>query len=188
MRSRDEIKNFLHDRELSMVGIVERARRFAFFAHDGQRDRGGKSYLDHITHVASETEKRYGDEILTAIAYMHDTVEDGGFTISDLTAYFPSVVWRVIEILTRDKAMDRAVYIEHISENLLASKVKLIDLEHNMDMSRLPYVKQSDYDRQDRYAAEHRVILDALIDMEKHMSDYEMQPDVYEEFYMGDRK
>ncbi len=184
MRSRDEIKEFVRTGVPSGLDIVSRAIKFAEFAHDGQIDRGGHKYMEHVGYVGRETAKRYGDDNLTAIAYMHDVVEDGGFTISDLAAWFPPVVWKVVKILTRNKSEDRDVYIDRISENLLAAKVKLVDLDSNMDMSRLGTMKQSDYDRQDRYAMERSRIMDSVIQMERHMSDREMQSDAYAELFM----
>ena len=188
MRSRDEIKNFVRTGIPSGLDIVARAIRFAEFAHDGQVDKGGHKYMEHVGGVGRETAKRYGDDNLTAIAYLHDVVEDGGFTISDLAAWFPPVVWKVVAILTRKKSEDREVYIERICENLLASKVKIVDLDNNMDMSRLSSIRQSDYDRQDRYAMERATILDALIDKERHMSDAEMESERYCELFMGGDK
>ena len=112
-------------------------------------------------------------------------VEDGGFTISDLMMWFPPVVWKVVEILTRKKSEDRDVYIERVSENLLAAKVKLVDLDNNMDLGRIGSPKQSDYDRRDRYAMERAKILDAVIHMERHMSEKETRSDVYAALVMG---
>lgn len=185
MRSREEINRFVRTGIPSGMNMVDRAIAFAEFAHDGQRDKGGHKYTDHVFAVGRETAKRYEDDNLTAAAYLHDVVEDGGFTISDLMAWFPPVVWKVVEILTRKKSEDRAVYIARIAENLLASKVKLVDLDNNMDMTRIGTPKQSDYERQDRYAMERTVILDSVIDMERHMLDEEMQSDKYASLFMG---
>lgn len=185
MRSRDEIKEFVRTGIPSGLGIVERAVKFAEFAHDGQVDKGGHRYMEHVGAVGQETARRYGDDNLTAAAYLHDVVEDGGFTISDLMMWFPPVVWKVVEVLTRKKSEDREVYIERVSENLLAAKVKLVDLDNNMDMSRLGNPRPSDYDRQDRYAMERARIQDSVIHMERHMSDRDMQSEAYCELHMG---
>ena len=184
MRSRDEIKEFVRTGVPSGLDIVARAIRFAEFAHDGQVDKGGHRYMEHVGSVGRETAKRYDDQNLTAAAYLHDVVEDGGFTISDLAAWFPPVVWKTVSILTRKKSEDREVYIDRVAENLLAAKVKLVDLDSNMDLSRIRNPKQSDYDRQDRYALERARILDSVIHMERHMSESEMQSDKYCELFM----
>lgn len=184
MRSREEINRFVRSGIPSGLDMVARAVKIAEFAHDGQVDKGGHKYMEHVGGVGRETARRYGDDNLTAAAYLHDVVEDGGFTISDLAAWFPPVVWKVVAILTRKKSEDRELYIGRIAENLLASKVKIVDLDNNMDMSRLSSPRQSDYDRQDRYAAERARIFDALIEMERRMSDTEMESDNYYELFM----
>ena len=132
MRSRDEIKGFLKDIQKQNLGMVERAKAFAEFAHAGQVDKGGQAYIYHPTRVAELTAEKYHDDILTAAAYMHDVVEDGGFTVSDLSLFFPVAVWKTVELLTRGKSDGRDVYIGRIGENLLATKVKLMDLKDNM--------------------------------------------------------
>ena len=185
MRSRDEINAFVKTGIPSGLGIVERALKFAEFAHDGQVDKGGHDYMEHIRAVGSGTARQYGDDNLTAIAYLHDVVEDGGFTISDLMMWFPPVVWKVVDILTRKKSEERDKYIDRVSENLLAAKVKLVDLDNNMDLTRIPSPKPVDYERRDRYAMERARILDAVIHMERHMSEKETKSDVYAELVMG---
>ena len=184
MRSRDEIKGFLWSVRNEKCSMVELAKKFAEFAHDGQVDKAGKAYMGHINRVAGLADKRYGNVYLTATAYLHDTVEDGGFTISDLTAYFPTVVCKLVNILTRKKSEERGPYIEAIANNYLAIKVKLADLTDNMNLERITTPTQKDYERQDRYNAEYRRLFDALIEMERSIPESDLDPLVYERFYM----
>lgn len=46
--------------------------------------------MEHVGYVGREPAKRYGDDNLTAIAYMHDVAKDGPFIMSqrDLTLRF----------------------------------------------------------------------------------------------------
>ena len=111
MRSRDEIKEFLRGIPQKST-LVEQAITFARFAHDGQKDKGGAPYFEHPERVAARVADAYEDDKLTAIAYLHDTVEDGGFTVSDLKMFFPEVVWKVVDVLTRGKTTPREEYIE----------------------------------------------------------------------------
>lgn len=182
MRSRDEIKDFLRTFPQNM-DIVERAIKFAKFAHDGQRDRGGAPYFDHPERVASRVSDAYDDRILTAIAYLHDTVEDGGFTISDIKMFFPDVVWKVVEILTRGKTVPREEYIDHVAKNYLAAKVKICDLEDNIDLGRIPNPSTKDYERRDRYLAEYRILNEAILNLEKLLPKKELETEFYAECY-----
>lgn len=185
MRSRDEIKVFLRDmQKRSVSDIVERAKEFATFAHAGQLDKAGQQYIYHPTRVADLTANNYSDDILTAVAYMHDVVEDGGFTVSDLSMFFPPAVWKTVEILTRGKSEDREVYIGKIGKNLLATKVKMMDLRDNMDLGRLPYVTDKDYMRQSRYIDELRYLEACLKTMEEKLTLEERDTDTYADLYM----
>lgn len=184
MRSRDEIKDFLKTMQKQDMAMIERARAFAEFAHAGQQDKAGQPYVQHPYRVGDNTAKRYKDDNLTAAAYMHDVIEDGNFTVSDLSMFFPRVVWAVVELLTRKKSEDRADYIASISKNLLATKVKLVDLNDNMDLNRLPYVTDKDYERQSRYIDEYRVLSNCLDEMVEKLTPDEMTSENYEYLYM----
>ena len=184
MRSRDEIKGFLKDIQKQNLGMVERAKAFAEFAHAGQVDKGGQAYIYHPTRVAELTAEKYHDDILTAAAYMHDVVEDGGFTVSDLSLFFPVAVWKTVELLTRGKSDGRDVYIGRIGENLIATKVKLMDLKDNMDLSRLTCVTDKDSLRQDRYVKEYWELDNKLIKMEEKLTPEEMESETYADLYM----
>ena len=181
MRSRDEIKDFL--KNVKSKDILDLAMEFARFAHDGQKDKAGAPYIGHLERVAAITQDRYEDKLLTAVAWLHDTVEDGGFTISDLMMFFPTVVWKVIAVLTRGKTTDRDKYISDVGKNYLAAKVKICDLEDNMDLSRIPFPTQKDYDRNDHYRSEYRRLNDAIIEWEGKLDESERDTEFYGEFY-----
>lgn len=184
MRSRDEIKEFNRQMMGFKGTMVERAKEFAEFAHQGQIDKAGQAYIYHPERVAAFTEEKYHDELLTSAAYMHDVVEDGGFTASDLSMFFPDAVWKTVKILTRGKSDGRDVYIDAIGKNLLATKVKLMDLKDNMDLSRLPYVTEKDSMRQNRYVDEYRYLEARLVKMEAELTPDEQDPETYAYLYM----
>ena len=182
MRSRDEIKDFLRGMP-QKVEMVERARIFASFAHDGQKDKDGKAYFGHPERVAVRVADAYGDDYLTAVAYLHDTIEDGGFATSDLKMFFPDAVWKVVEALTRGKTTPRDEYIENVAKNYLAAKVKVCDLEDNIDLDRIPNPTQKDYDRRGRYLSEYRKLQDAIADWESRLPANELETEFYAEYY-----
>ena len=182
MRSRDEIKSFL--RNVGQGSLMERAIQFAKFAHDGQRDRGGTPYFDHLERVATIVKEKYNDDTLTVIAYLHDTVEDGGFTVSDLMMFFPDVIWKVIAVLTRDKNTDRDKYIAEVAKNYLAAKVKVCDLEDNMDLGRIPNPNAKDYAKRDHYLGEYRKLNNAIDEFKKKYSEKDLETEVYAGLFM----
>ena len=177
MRSRDEIKSFL--RNVGQSSLMDRAIQFAKFAHDGQRDKGGSPYIGHLERVAAIAKEKYNDDILTTIAYLHDTVEDGGFTVSDLMMFFPEVVWKVVAVLTRDKNVDRDKYIAEVAKNYLAAKVKVCDLEDNMDLGRIPSPNAKDYARRDHYLGEYRTLNNAIDEFKKKYNAKDLETEVY---------
>lgn len=129
--------------------LYEKALRIAEKAHEGQKDKGGNPYILHPLAVASKVENR--EEKITAL--LHDVVEDTEVTLGDLAREFPSVIVDAVDRLTKKKGPEysREKYLERIKENEIARKVKLADLEHNMDISRIPHPTEVDYRRLENY-------------------------------------
>jgi len=105
-------------------------------AHKDQLDKGGEPYIFHPMHLAT---KLLPDEDLAAIAMLHDVIEDSDLTSAKLASYgFSDRVCTAVELLTHNRKDDYlSVYIKRIASNKDATVVKLLDLEHNSDMSRL---------------------------------------------------
>jgi len=86
------------------------------------------------------------------VAVMHDIVEDTDITLDDLrNEGFSKQVVSAIECVTKREGEDYDSFIERISLNPLATKVKLADLEDNMDLSRLSDVTEKDLERVEKY-------------------------------------
>ena len=124
------------------------ARAIAERAHAGQVDKAGKPYIGHPAHVAISVE---GDKA-KAVAWLHDVVEDTPMTFDDLRAAgIDDEVLAALELLTHDKTVPYMEYVAAIRENDLARTVKLADLAHNSDLSRLPEVTDADLQRVEKY-------------------------------------
>lgn len=133
----------------------ELARSIAADAHAGQADRGGMPYIGHPARVASMVE---GDA-LKAVAWLHDVVEDTALTVDDLLSRGVSPeVAGAVAAMTRTRGEPYGDYIERVRRNPLARQVKIADLRHNMDASRLPEVGERDR----RRIAKYRKALEAL--------------------------
>lgn len=117
-------------------------------AHEGQTDKGGRPYILHPKTVAEALE-------LTEhkiIAYLHDVCEDTPITPDDLRSMgFSERIVVAIDTLTRRNGQSYEEYIENIRKNEDARLVKLADLRHNMDISRIPNPTQRDYQRVEKY-------------------------------------
>lgn len=110
---------------------VLKCRLLAQFYHNGQVDKQGAPYFDHIEHVASQVHGR----TTKCIAYLHDCVEDGRATYSALkNEGVPDSVIEGVRALEHDKRVPYEVYIAGIlrtgDPRLFA--VKVADLRHNM--------------------------------------------------------
>lgn len=138
--------------------LTKKAMRLAYKAHDGQYDKGGVPYVFHPFHVAEQMHSEYD----ICVALMHDVLEDTDYTIDDIRALgFPQDILDALVCITRDKSISYEEYILIVKTNEIATRVKLADLEHNSDTSRLPG-DDTAYNNSllDRYAKAKRVLLD----------------------------
>lgn len=113
--------------------LTLKAMRFAYAAHHGQLDKSGMPYIFHPIHLAEGME----DEYCCCAALLHDTVEDTNITIEDIRREFPREVADAVALLTHGDSVDYFDYVRAIAKNPIAKTVKLADLAHNSDQSRL---------------------------------------------------
>ena len=125
----------------------ELALQIAKKAHAGQVDKAGKDYILHPMTVASymdtDTEK--------AIAYLHDVLEDTDVTVDALRKIFPNEIVDTLITLTHRKDESYFEYIQRVSKSKLAKKVKVADLLHNLDITRIKEPTKQDYERLEKY-------------------------------------
>ena len=137
--------------------MTKRALALCFEAHKDQKDKSGLPYVFHPFHLAEQME----DEDTTIVALLHDVIEDTEYTIEDLQkAGFTQNVISAIALMTHDPQMPYMEYVRAIKSNPIARAVKLADLRHNSDMTRLDIITQRDEDRAQKY-------LDAIVILEE---------------------
>jgi len=117
--------------------------------HKDQVDKGGAPYYMHPITVALKMET----EEQKIVALLHDVVEDSDTTLDDLRSMgFSDRIVDAVNAVTKKDGESYGVYLKKIKENDLAKAVKLGDLEHNSDLSRLNRVPtEKDYKRVYRY-------------------------------------
>ena len=126
----------------------EKAYEIAKRAHLGQVDKAGEDYIKHPQKVASFVKS---DEE-KAVAYLHDVIEDTELTLEDLHEYeFSKEVIEAVDIITKKKGEDYQSYLNSVKKNKLARAVKLVDLRHNSDLTRLTKVTEKDIERKEKY-------------------------------------
>ena len=100
------------------------------------------------------------DEDTCVIALLHDVIEDTDVTLEDLREYgFTEVQVAGVESMTREDDEDYFEYIRDVKKNPLAVKVKLEDLKHNSDVSRMIEVTDRDRQRLDKYKKAMEILL-----------------------------
>lgn len=128
--------------------LYQKALAIAEDAHKGQVDKAGVAYIHHPLYVASLVE----GELAKTIALLHDVVEDSAWTLEDLRMEgLPEEVVQVVGILTKNRDESYEEYLMHVKQNPLARQVKLADLHHNSDLSRLANVTDRDRKRVAKY-------------------------------------
>ena len=126
----------------------EKAYEIAKKAHLGQVDKAGEDYIKHPEKVASFVNS---DEE-KAVAYLHDVIEDTELTLEDLREYgFSEEVLKAVDVITKKKGQDYQTYLNSVKENKLARVVKLADLRHNSDLTRLINITEKDIERKEKY-------------------------------------
>ena len=127
---------------------LDRAIELAKQHHEGQTDKAGKPYIEHPLRVMNQVES----EEEKIVAVLHDIVEDTNISLDDLrNEGFSEEVVSAVECLTKQDGENYDSYIERISFNPLAVKIKLADLEDNSDLTRLPEVTDKDLERIEKY-------------------------------------
>lgn len=120
--------------------------------HKDQKDRSGLPYILHPFHVAEQMD----DEESTIVALLHDIVEDTDTTIDELKGYgFSDRVLDALRLMTHAEGVDYYDYVKEIGKDPLARKVKIADLEHNMQLGRLNEVRDKDLKRAEKYKVCH---------------------------------
>lgn len=129
--------------------LVKKATMIANIFFKDKKDKGGYPYLGHLQYVSNG----FDDTNHKVVGLLHDVIEDTVVSKTILKELgFPDNIIDAIDILTR-KTEDYSSYIDSIvnSNNLLAIDVKMKDLEHNMDITRISNPTEEDRKRIEKY-------------------------------------
>ncbi len=134
---------------------TKKALQLCFEAHKGQTDKSGLPYVFHPFHLAEQMP----DEETTIVALLHDVIEDTSYTLDDLRSMgFEEEVLGALSLLTHDKQVPYMDYVARIRENRIARTVKMADLRHNSDLTRLDEVDETARTRVEKYKAALRFL------------------------------
>lgn len=128
--------------------LTKKAMKIAFKAHRDQVDKSGMPYIYHPIHLAEQMK----DEKTTCVALLHDVMEDTDITFEQLAAEgFSDNILEALKLMTHDEAVPYMEYVKNIKNNPIAKTVKLADLKHNSDLTRLDTVDEIDLKRVKKY-------------------------------------
>lgn len=131
------------------MSSLEEAIALAVEAHKGQVDKSGQPYILHPLRVMF----RLQGENEKIVGILHDVVEDTPITFAQLRQMgYSEEVIEGVDGVTRRENETYAQFIERSQQNRLSCRVKIADLEDNMDLRRLPRdLTERDYERLQRY-------------------------------------
>ncbi len=94
----------------------------------------GKPYILHPIRVML----RMNSDLDRTVAILHDVIEDTPVTLESLRQQgYPQGVIEALECLTRRDGESYDRYLDRVETNPIAQRVKMADLEDNMDWRRL---------------------------------------------------
>lgn len=128
-------------------------------AHYGQVDKAGKKYIWHPLTVANNVYlhfvkdlNEYEYTITICTAYLHDVLEDTYYTQEKLLEEgVPFEIVSRVQILTRGEGESYMNFIRRCGDDKITRIVKMCDLSHNMDLTRLDKIKDEDIQRIKKY-------------------------------------
>ena len=130
--------------------LTKKAMIIAFKAHKEQLDKSGIPYIYHPIHLAEQMT----DEKTSCVALLHDVVEDTGMTFEELEKEgFGGDIIEALKLLTHDGSVPYMDYVKEIKKNPVAKAVKLADLRHNSDLTRLESTDEKAKERAEKYKA-----------------------------------
>ena len=128
--------------------LTKLAMQISFDAHKEQKDKSGLPYIFHPFHLAEQMT----DEVTTCVALLHDVVEDTEMTFEKLLELgFTVEIVDALKLLTHDDSVPYMDYVKEIAKNPVAKAVKLADLAHNSDLTRLDIIDEKALKRAEKY-------------------------------------
>lgn len=136
--------------------MLQKALQIITKAHKKQTDKAGQPYIFHLLRVSekgqTETEKICG--------LLHDLIEDTHWTFEDLrNEGFSDEIIRVLECVTKRENENYDDFIKRIAQNPTAVKVKLNDLEDNLNLKRLSFLTEKDTERLNKYLKAYHYLI-----------------------------
>lgn len=144
----EEAERILDEQRERYNILLALAIKVATEAHKNQKDKGGNPYIEHPKAVAVQV-NNIEHKI---VAYLHDVVEDTEITLDDLAEMgFTYRIVNSVRLLTKTDKLTYEEFLKRLKADDNARHVKIADLKHNMDISRIPEPTEKDHKRIEKY-------------------------------------
>ncbi|WP_430885164.1 GTP pyrophosphokinase [Fusibacter sp. JL216-2] len=149
--------------------MLEKAILIAIKAHYGQLDKGGQPYILHPLRVMQSC----NSDLEKICAVLHDVIEDTNISLNELREEgFSEEVLVILDLLTKKEQEDYSTFIDRISKNETACRVKIADLQDNMNLSRIKSPSIEDKKRVEKYMDAFERLHGVLYPEKDNIEDY----------------
>lgn len=149
--------------------MLEKAILIATKAHNGQLDKGGQPYILHPLRVMQSC----NSYLEKTCAILHDVIEDTNISLNELREEgFSEEVLVILDLLTKKEEEDYSTFIDRISTNETACRVKIADLQDNMNLSRIKSSIMEDKKRVEKYMDAFERLHGVLYHKKDNIEDY----------------
>ena len=126
---------------------TEKAKEIINKEFKGKLDKGGDYYVNHLYRVSNKLFREYDK----TVAFLHDLLEDTEYSEKSLRFIFPDIITDSVVCLTKQKGESYSSYLDRVKSNEISIRVKIADLEDNMDIKRLNILTDKDCERLKKY-------------------------------------
>lgn len=135
--------------------LIEKSLTIALRAYAGKIDKAGREYILHPLRLMA----KMTTDCERAVALLHDVIEDSDITAADLLAEgIPNEVVEAVLCLTKQAGENYSDFVQRAKQNTIARKVKLADIEDNINVLRLSTLTEKDLARVTKYHAAWQVL------------------------------
>src|SRR5215212_9593083 len=114
--------------------LIEKSLSIALRAYAGKTDKAGREYILHPLRLMAKMKT----DLEMSAALLHDVIEDSDITAEQLLAEgIPREVVEAVQCLSRNENEDYQDFVARAKKNMIAAKVKIADIEDNIDVLRL---------------------------------------------------
>jgi (p)ppGpp synthase/HD superfamily hydrolase len=139
--------------------LIETSLQIALRAYGGKTDKAGREYILHPLRLMAKMET----DLERSAALLHDVIEDSEIAAEDLLAEgIPAEVVEAVQYLTKREGEDYMEFVARAKQNKLAAKVKIADIEDNIDVLRLTSLDEYDLARIKKYHSAWRFLKDEV--------------------------